>query len=375
MNPDLLIDAVLQPLGGRFDTSAFLEKCPIRIMERTAIDLCHFVAARELHKKAPLYFAYINSIKIRATSTVKQAGIVAVSIGTVAIFLEVFDRLMSDPSFLADIGHPQRETTEVYPSSISLISDDTGSIDWNRQITTCPIRHRVGIELAILAFSFLVSHEITHIQQGHLNLLASLSEPSSINESVSEGHRLSLTLQAMELLADYEAAARVLRRSLGLRSDIPYERYRKHDRKALKAIYGNTPHKTVYFVMLAIAMAWRIFDEQPWAPEKLEQRTHPPIAVRQLSLSTHIGKWLRERPHFGVSPDQAASLVVKAQIDAEIGFLKLTGNEKDMRPYEVLLEETPTMKHLEKLLAAIPKLLEQLEPFSWGQPGIQLPNP
>ena len=359
----------MRSVARRFDTSVFPENHPIRSMERVARSLCSFVASRELTRDAEIHFGFLEDFKVQAVARADGSGYIGVSIGAVALFLDVFGRLLSDRTFLADIGHASLEAESTSQTYIPMNAEN---IDWQGPTPKCRIRQRASVELAFLAFQFLVSHEVTHIQQGHIGLVQSRNGRSSICEGVTDDQPLSMTMQALELLADFHGAARVLRRSVGFSQEKRFESLPgKTDRKALKAIYGS-PILSTYFVMFSIAMAWRIFDEQYWDLDRLKYRSHPPIPVRQLALTHSVRSLLQFEPGFGVPQAVVERILVKAQTDAEVGYLKITGQEKTLRAYEALFEGQPTFAHLQNITAIVGALQNQLAPFTWGEPGRQI---
>jgi hypothetical protein len=340
-----------------------------------ATQLCRFVEEREFSLRRRLIFGLLDSMKVRAVARVRgEVGYIGVSVGTGVLLLHTFARVLCEPTMFPNIGHPQLEKER---TTLPYVPSNAWNLDIeNSPIPFCSIRMRAGVELASLAFSFLIAHEVTHVEQGHLSLLSKLGQCEALEEGVvSRVVTPALVRQALELIADFHGATRILRRCVQVRQDAAYDHLLgAKNRRALRTIYAN-PRDAVYFVMFSIAMTWRILDIQSWDNNTLATRSHPPVPARQTALMLNVAHHLKEIVGYGVPAEEADALIQKAFLDAHVAYLKITAQpntEQTTAGLERLAKDEKTQQHLYALLMSLPEVTTQLKEHAWGWPGVQV---
>lgn len=231
----------------RFDLEHVPETNLIHNIARRAANLCSFVVSKEYKVDRSISFGFTSDTDIDSVAvTHDNKDYIGVSIGTPLVLLETFGRLLSDKSVFPKIGHPRLEISEPIKG---FVPRDAFGLDIELPRPQCKIRGWAANSLAFMALDFLISHEITHIEQGHLVLLDSLKLKPELNETNSITSE-KLTKQALELNADLHGATRVLRRAYGdyleIKKGIDCDR---HLRKAMESM-NLSPSDAVYFPFL-----------------------------------------------------------------------------------------------------------------------------
>ena len=121
--------------------------------------------------------------------------IIILSFGLTTTLQVYFSGLLCNPSSFSDIGDVSSELWPRLPQGDQ----------WNI-IPLDPVRRWVSGVLTRIAMRFIVAHELTHIEQGHLSLLALTDSASRLDEATTLREEVTaLRRQAIEIAADQGA--------------------------------------------------------------------------------------------------------------------------------------------------------------------------
>lgn len=244
---------------------------------------------------------------------------VGVEAGMVPLLIDMFYRLMSEPSVLKEVGDPSREEAgrHVYPIYKRRSHLEA---EWaKRRITLAdvaprdPVRKHVAETMANWATLFFIQHEFRHLIAGHRDYL---------NECKAAGDdQPTLTNQAIELDADTFASAYAIR-SMLMKVDNP-EKWDPHWRVAFP---NHRLGLTIYFVSAYATL--RMDSQKQLNRSQWEYDAYPPERVRALLMFDRVlhffFDWKREDmvPHYFPATGRAVA-------DVERGFSLITGQPKD----------------------------------------------
>jgi hypothetical protein len=172
-------------------------------------------------KEIEVHFDFIDNGELNAHASIwpdprNKLGIVAFHRGAVLLPLDLFQRMLSHPEILPDVGNPKLESSDAQFNDG--LCDDIDTLHESRRLAgrpkepilpRCPIRRQLAIELAGFAFDFLVLHELAHIFCGHIDYMSLVTGKCSIIErtlSATDQYGLpTIKRQAIELAADSTA--------------------------------------------------------------------------------------------------------------------------------------------------------------------------
>jgi hypothetical protein len=226
--------------------------------------------------------------------------IIAIFKGSINTINYIFKRLLSDRSFMPEIGDVGSE-----PEELPVFQPTINYIELEQKIAASgysiidfmprdPIRQEVAGFMAFTAIAFLISHEFRHLQAGHLDyLIRGIKLPSYIDEYESSirdaldftaDPSMMLKIQSLEMDADGASAYRVFKYLCDAHQQtggtFPGLRHMANSEMALTIMY------------VACAGLFRVL--QPYALPVARWNTvfHPPNIVRRLILMTMAQSYL-----------------------------------------------------------------------------------
>jgi hypothetical protein len=250
---------------------------------------------RDEHSKnhVEVYFDYVDNVELNAfADDVEGYGYVAVYKGTILLLYDMFSRMLAHPEVLKEIGDSGRESINVQHTEgmIEYIDEqqEVRKLE-NRPVETIipidPIR-RAFVQLAVMmAFDFLMTHELTHIQKGHCKYLDSLGTHFILARKQGAKGTDPFIRQSLESDADSQGAGGSLFSWL--------ERIKSPEQLSppMRLILP-TPEKVVsafLFSVFGLFRLWNI-DNEIIDPNSLRSFLYPPLLVRQTMVLMGIGK-------------------------------------------------------------------------------------
>src|SRR5580692_800884 len=150
-----------------------------------------------LEKYRRIQFGFVDDVNLNAFATLPD--VIAVNSGALAILIAMYQCILASPKILPWIGDPEKEVT---PSPISWAGFVAPAI-----IPNDPIRRAYALFLVVMAFDFMVRHELAHLRNGHVDLLNAEAGLSMLLEISDDTSIISaLDFQTMEMDADCYAA-------------------------------------------------------------------------------------------------------------------------------------------------------------------------
>ena len=238
-----------------------------------------------------IYFDYIDSGILNAFATIEQGlGIIAFNRGAVLLPKDMFQRMLSHPEVLSEIGDNSVESMasqfgEGLPMNIDAMHKQRKK---NGRPIFPPIpndetRRAFAVTITQFAFDFLVIHELAHIALGHLgyrscttststNRPVRIMEASSTSKSIDD----NMILQAIEYGADNTAVGVTIERILN--KDVVVD--------PISAQFFTTIEQRLYTWCFGISGLFHL-----WGVKidlaNIESSDHPPHAMRYaLAINT-----------------------------------------------------------------------------------------
>lgn len=216
----------------------------------------------------PIQYAIINSLDSNAFAyatkreTAIQFDFVGINLGSILLVFESFNRMLSNPKTLPDIGDPSKEDSSL--PTVTHVSRNTLFDEMMRYCPKCPVRARMAGELSEIAIDFLFLHELTHIKNGHLDYVRYHRNanhlPEVFQSTGTAGDKL--TLQTLEWDADCGAIDGTLIYAFnsGRRLMAQFDKLAPDLRLMNQAVYAS-PESITRLVQFAIYMFFRLFAE------------------------------------------------------------------------------------------------------------------
>lgn len=312
--------------GGFFDGTGVLDEFVNEIYS-------HFDAMTQLlavhprtHIKRPIYTELINNEGVNAFCYASSDenhpyDFIGINVGAVASVLEVCNRLLSLPFFLPDVGNSELEQSDRtlcgYWHESSLYADRSLCIPNDS------IRAMFANELAMKMVAFIYFHEAAHLNNGHLEFIASRAFTYYMLEKKSFDPKLIAPLirQTLEMDADAGAIEKMLIFSDAARKGLlPTLIDEPNYYLAYSALIGS-PSAIVRCGFLASVLFYRLFQDKyynvNWGAAMQENLPWPSVPMREhLTCITLIEVTKRFPEVFG-KQEQIAELMFKVKGDVE----------------------------------------------------------
>ncbi|HHT0302228.1 TPA: hypothetical protein ACTW34_000669 [Raoultella planticola] len=285
---------------------------------------------------------------------------VGINAGLYTTLYLIFTTLLSRSDFLPHVGHPHKENS----SRVSDIVIPKKVTDANQGIfiPRCEIRSAYATVLTGLAFEFILSHECSHLLNGHLDFVNNMR-----NNYLAEDRYLSkdkkIIHQTIEMDADSCATSFMVNKLLVLIDRYKSPDFKENDtlhpalKEACKLAYTDETSSMIS-LNLAIDTINKLMDEVSGAEWTLENQffwSHPMPAVRRYFNHVQIWSALNVRD----LPDELKNTItlesfknmmylnlawdnVKGDIPTEhsIDIYNKIFNNPDVHKYYAMLRET-----------------------------------
>jgi hypothetical protein len=253
--------------GRRFDPSLLEPERALRVMterhKRAAEIWLKDVRMHHVPTMGPVLFEYVENMKMNAFAFEDEGyEFVGVYVGVIVTVYSFVGSLLAHPGFLPSIGSPTTEEewkSETFdPRQLYRRPKDPARLSFAHLIAT-------------LAIDFLFAHEIGHLMNGHVKLLARRGSPLLAEFDLT--HRTSdenLTLQTLEMDADSFAVGQGLATAFG-RAGEPNHVFPPDWRQ-----WYATPRLALFTWTLAIYGLFRLFFAGAVDLDSLDSASHPP---------------------------------------------------------------------------------------------------
>jgi hypothetical protein len=310
-----IFDEAMEACGGRLDRVAIGPSVTRlfdlqRARAQSYLSSVHSV----LPELPPIHFDFVNSFTLNARACrFRGEYCIGINSGVVVLFGLLFGVFLSNREVLPEVGNPIEETAT--PPRLPFLSFDAAKMMEVGVVPVLPVNKvRLGYSRLLLemAFDFLVSHEVCHIVNGHVDYLNKLEGLASLAEFEPRHDDLSASIprQTMEMDADSAGACDGMRAAL------------------LKA--GNInlvlPPWRQFYVDPAIAFfAWsfavhslfRLFGDERFLGTDLSNAMYPPVRLRQFLAASTADEYVTQKHEPPDMPDVFRREYVRALIEAE----------------------------------------------------------
>lgn len=285
--PNAELEDKALPLGGLFDPSTLAE--PFASLLHELEQSAHLLVDNfrkhmsEEWAKRPLAIAFTNSDDVNACA-IKGASTdyILISIGAVGRVYGTMAGMLSMPTFLEEVGNADHEESpaESLPTgfpALPLLRKDHGDAPIRFYKPEDPLRFAFSMQLASMALHFLVTHEVGHVVCGHLELLEQMGLEATVPEfrSFRTGPRMP-PLHVLECDADTFAAH--------VQSFVDLQSAPEGHWESQFGWRGVSDSDACFIAhAVAVAVLFRMLDNDGYAPDKLNPSCHPHPAVRSNS--------------------------------------------------------------------------------------------
>jgi hypothetical protein len=290
-----IFDEAMEPYGGRLDRGA-IGPSLTRLFDLERGRALSFLsnAQNSVAKLPRIHFDFVNGTGVNAFATrFNGEYCIGINSGVILILSLLFGRAFASPRFLPHIGDVEQEL-ENSPRLPFLPSDVLDMI----RAGALPVLPRDEVRMGYFrhfvenAYDFLVSHELAHIANGHVDYLAVNDGTPFLAEFEAEsvGSRCKLTRQTLEMDADSSAVGDAVMTVLGKAEGVasipaPWDQFYRDPSEALLNWY------------IAIYSLFRVFGDSRFTSGVLKESWYPPMRMRQfMAGATAREHVLRRRP-------------------------------------------------------------------------------
>lgn len=323
MTTDERFNTTLSRRGGILDFSQLSAISAVTLSNEVERIRPYIQSAIDGHPGMPgIDYAIINDRRLNAFATCSPNGFfVGINLGVFEILLAIFQRIMSDPRVLPEIGEPWRERDDL--ETLPAVSGCAKTLKSGPGLAmpNCEIRRVYAVHLFQTALDFLVGHELTHISNGHVSWLRDRLGGLVLSEFGSDGwsEMDALDRQALEMDADCGAvcdAIWTIYTRLNDRSSLPPE---------ITSFYEDAT-TALFTWAFATQSVFRLFGNARLNFGHLHTPTYPPLQLRRGWTTSTAFCYAEHKSYF-----EHGKAVVQASIDATIlverAFAWITGSE------------------------------------------------
>lgn len=375
MNPELA--RILEEHGGLFwvDGNYADSTCKLFEMITARFTRHRTYAEKYLYTEKPraIDFGLVSQSELNAfayaspADSVQKFDFIGINAGVIFTLLDIFGRILAHPQSFLSVGNPLMETkapphrpfltTDVMKSGFSLIAPE------------CPVRSVFAGELAQVALDFLFFHELTHLRNGHIELLRNRLSLIQLSEAFSRARtsdEIALR-QALEMDADCGAVLHTLIAAFHFKDLLsnPSEYAPKHVLEALKCAYGS-PKQATSTVNFAAYILFRIFDATEWQSIQQSCVTHPLPPLRMYFIGPTLYEVFSQRPAFQYDPNEFASDNLRTVQAAEHACALIKGDALDVRGIASVVKNRQHLTYLDDVNRTWAHIRPELETFKRG---------
>ncbi|MDQ2772718.1 MAG: hypothetical protein M3Y54_19705 [Bacteroidota bacterium] len=329
--------------------------------------------------KPTVAFGFLNSPDLNAYAAKapdegnNKVYYIGLNTGCVYLLERLFYTLLANPKVFSDVGDASKEQMqggfdEIIFSNVENFTQNGNSLDY--PLPQDEIRKVAARLLTLFALVFLSLHELTHILDGHLGLLANQRNIRLIEERrISEQQRAEyLFSQTIEFDADSIGGCHTANFALSLfdtNDALPKE---FHPLLADRGIL-------LGFASFAVFSVFRLFSDSDSSDRPLREALYPSFQCRRkvlnLTMIAQIVKHMEEGRLNAEEGYHIGSMIAEGATHAEAAFLQIT-------PFDARTEPTITDQlrsgiifssaedeHMAMLASNFQKIRPALEEFAY----------
>lgn len=339
------MEEYLKSKGGLWNP-AFGNSLLQEIVEKYSIRALNFIrSAKGIVKPGVTFpdikFSFIDNPKFNAFAA--KAGneyLIGVNIGVIPILFDLFNRIMAYPDLLTNIGVSEKEELDK-PSLRQYYCDadllvTVGDFDYQNLETTIPkdpTRHLYAMHMFEIAFDFLLSHELSHILNGHLGYMKENFSMNVLEElETSVTPEMISIKQTFEMDADTIGASKIIsnlcKRHLGIQSFPP----------ELTSFYTRK-EDFLFMYVFAILTVFQIMDQsRVYGVFKMGETEHPFPRVRMNYILSNLMGYLEK--YFPECLDEGLDKIMMGAYSETLkAYKKITGNPLETEKLKSEIQE------------------------------------
>jgi hypothetical protein len=279
-------------------------------------------SAASNHSTVPAVYAnFVRNPQFNAVAFKSEGRyFIAYCDGVPAILRIVIDRILADRRLFQHVGDLSLESPEARVlGQIPLDAAELCEAFPHGFGPNGPLRRMYAINLGRIAFDFLISHELAHIANGHVDYIDAQYGIAAVSETWSPPSTRSgyLEMQAMEFDADCTAA-------YVLMNTLKSQLANVHSLSPELAEFYRDPVSAIFDTAVGMCIIFRLLGDSRMHGADLSGDDHPPNRWRQMMILNAMGNYVEQQwdPQL-VVPVEAA--LTKAIANVEEAFEMITG--------------------------------------------------
>lgn len=264
-----------------------------------------------------------------------ETYIIGINWSVLTILSDIFNRIMSHPHLMAEIGNSSLENNldkidDYFLDLKQLITNFKSGPD-DIMMSNIPkdrIRAKYAHHLTVIAMDFIFEHELSHILFGHVDYLEKNHRLTIVKEFISEDKlRKNIDLQTLEMDADSTALARIC---INVFRTISKEIFFEIDSE-LQFLYNDyiSTFSTIYFSLTTLYLVFGDSNYQFTVPG---YSSHPPPTVRHLMIGSTFGSMI-DKWNLNVSVDDFYEKIADGAKEAFKCYLEITNKKLNKEAY------------------------------------------
>lgn len=275
----------------------------------------------------PIHFDFIDSEEINAHAfSCDGKYFIGLCAGPLVAFNTLFLHLLADKRVLRGIGNPDRESEKLPLLTLPIHVAQPRIYNNDRDIAPRDEeRLAYAKHLRTIVFDYLLSHEIVHIANGHVDYLGKehglTALPEAGQTEIDPERRLDR--QTIEMDADAIAgswALSAIRKNLETKIESPLSRFYR------------TPAQALATWTFAISAYFRVFGDSLLSEADYSTITHPPDRARQAMMMSMSAVYLMD--HWDRALAETTAIPINdAMLEVERAFALMTGEQPAIRGF------------------------------------------
>lgn len=307
-------------------------------------------------------FAYASP-----AASVPEFDFIGINVGVIFTLMDIFGRILAHPENFPSVGNSQLETNTSH--NLPFLTTNVMRSGFLPITPQCPIRSVFAGELAQVALDFLFFHELTHLRNGHIELLRSRLSLAHLSEAFSTDRTADdiALRQALEIDADCGAVLHTLNVAFQHKDLLanPSKSLPKDVLNAMKFAYGS-PKQATRTVNFAAYILFRIFDTTEWLSSQQSRVTHPLPPLRMFFIGPTLYEIFSKRPIYQYDPSEFVTDNSATIQDAERACGLIRGDSPDLRGIVSVIKDDQYLAYIEEFERTWASIRSELELFKRG---------
>lgn len=299
--------------------------------------------------------------------TTPEFDFIGMNVGVLFTLTNIFGRILAHPDTFPDVGNPKLEVIAVH--SLAYLTTDVMRSGHEPISPNCPVRSIFAGELAQVALDFLFFHELSHLRNGHVELVRyhlSLTHwPEAIGtKQTAENLKIR---QALEMDADCGAVLHSLNAAFRFKDMLALSSKSapKDILTAMHSAYGSSERAT-RTVGFSAYILFRIFDTTEWLWHQQPSSTHPLPPLRMFFIGPTLYEIFSQRKEYGYDAEKFISDNLNVMLEAEAACGLIKGDEPDMRGIFSVVKDHKYLPYLDEFKTNWSSIRPTLEKYKRG---------